>query len=85
MRGALRYALIGLKSRAKSAREAREGGNHIGREGGSPLILARARKDFQSHFSKSFFWEKKNLDMFLGSFRDVKTYSEQKRFMGQDF
>ena len=53
-------------------------------EGGSPLKLARARKDSQSHFSRSLFWEI-FLDMFLGSFKGVKTYSEQKRFMGQDF
>ena len=45
-------------------------------EGGSP-----------EEFSKSFFEVlfKNFLDMFWGSFRGVKTYSEQKRFMGQDF
>ena len=45
-------------------------------EGGSP-----------EEFSKSFFEVlfKNFLDMFWGSFRGVKTYSEQKRFMGQNF
>ena len=74
-----------LWSRAKSVREAREGGSYRGSEGGSLLKSARARKNFQSHFSRSLLWTKKNLDMFWGSFRGVKTYSEQKRFMGQDF
>ena len=46
-------------------------------EGGSPLKSARARKDFQSHFSRSLFWEKSFLDMFWGSFRGVKIYSGQ--------
>ena len=54
-------------------REAREGGSHRGK----PLKSARARKDFL--FWKFFFRH------VLGSFRDVKMYSEQKRFMGQDF
>ena len=53
-------------------------------EGGSPLKLAKARKDFQSHFSRSLFGIFLG-DMFWGSYRGVKTYSEQKRFMGQDF
>ena len=54
-------------------------------EGGSPLKLARARKDFLSHFSRSLFWEKNLLDMFWVSFGGVETYSEQKRFLGLDF
>ena len=49
---ALRYALINAQE-PKSAGEAREGGSHSRREGGSPLKSARARKDFQSHFSRS--------------------------------
>ena len=54
------------RSRAKSAREAREGGAIEGEKEG---------------FSKSFFkvlFGKFSLDMFWGSFRGVKTYSEKK-------
>ena len=46
--GVLRYTLIGALGCAKLARKAQEGGSHKGREGGSALKLARARKDFQS-------------------------------------
>ena len=34
---------------------------------------------------QGLFFGKKLLDMFWGNCRDVNTYSEQKRFMGQDF
>ena len=56
-------------------------------EGGSLLKSARARKDFQNH-QKSFF-KVFLLKFFLGyvwgSFRGVKTYSEQKRLLGKNF
>ena len=45
---------------------------------------AGARHDFQSHFSRSFFG-KKILGMFREFFGGLKTYSQQKRFMGEDF
>ena len=67
---------MALLNRAKWASEARKGGSHKGREGGSVLKSARARKAFQSHFSRSLLW---------GSFRGVKTYSEKKRFMVKTF
>ena len=54
-------------------------------EGGSPLKLARARRDFQSHFSRSLLWKKSVLDMFWGSFRGVKKYSENKTFWVRTF
>ena len=45
-------------------------------EGGSQLKSARARKDFQSPFSRSLMG-KKFLDMFWGSFGGVKMNSEK--------
>ena len=50
-------------------------------EGGSPLKSARARKDYQSQF-QGLFLENFFEICFLGSFRGVKTYFEQKRFLG---
>ena len=47
--------------------------------------LSGPRNDFQSHFSRSFFGKKIFLDIFWRSFRGLKTYSEKKRFVGQDF
>ena len=46
--------------------------------------IGEARIDFQSHFSRSFFCIFFK-DTFLGSLRGVKTYSEQKTFLGQNF
>ena len=54
-------------------------------EGGSPLKLARAREVFSRSFFKVSFWEKIFLDIFWRSFGGLKMYSEQKRFMGQEF
>ena len=47
--------------------------------------ICKSLEGFSTSFSKVSFWEKNFLDMFWGSFKGVKTYSEQKRFMGQDF
>ena len=67
-------------SRAKSAREVQEGGSYGGSEGGSSLKSAKPGGIFKVIFQGLFF-RKKILEVLWG----LKTYSEQKRFMGQDF
>ena len=52
--------------------------------GHEPRKIVGTSERFSKSFFKVFFW-KFFWDMFWGSFRGVKTYSEQKRFMGQDF
>ena len=57
------------------------------REEGVPTIgtISESLERFTKSIFKVFFWKFYILDMFWGSFRGVKTYSEQKRFIGQDF
>ena len=47
-------------------------------EGSNRRTSSGHRNDFQSHFSRSFFWKKSFLDIFWRSFRGLKTYSEKK-------
>ena len=46
------------------------------------ILKNKMKIDFQSHFLRSFSLEKKLLDMFWGSFRGQKTYSEIKKIYG---
>ena len=50
---------LGSAAKAGAAKEIQSA-----EKGGSLLKSARARKDFQSHFSRTLLWEKFFLDMF---------------------
>ena len=65
-------------------REKREKAGGIKGRRREPAKIGKSPEGFSKSLFKVFL-ENFFKDMFWGSFRGVKLYSEQKRFMGQDF